>query len=405
MTRNRLRIAHVAPHPVPYFAPLYREIAGRPDVDLTVYFCSDETLRAFYHPSVGRALRWDADLLGGYKHRLLPSARRTRVTAGPRLRPNVDIAREIASEQYDAVWVHGYAYTTAWMAAAAALRSGARLLVREEQTLLDRRPRGPRAVARELALRALLARAHGLYIGEQNRRFLRRYGVPESRLTPARYCVDNAYFAAEAARLRPRRDELRARFGVTDDRPVVLFVGRMIEKKRPLLLLDAFARIRRERACALVIAGDGPLRAAAESAVAARAIPDVHFAGFLNQSELPAAYAAADVFTLPSSHHETWGLVVNEAMNFSLPAVVTDRVGCAEDLVHNTRSGTVVRPDDAASLAAALAHLIDDRDRRERYGAESRCIVSRYTVAAAADGIVSAAAVSAAPAKERSHAA
>lgn len=384
-----VRIAHLVSHPIQYFAPLYRELARREEIDLTVYFYSDATAREFQDVGFGRALTWDRPLLEGYRYRLLPSASRTDISGRFFKRPNWDILRDLARERYDAVWVHGYAHLTTWLAAVPARATGARLLVRDEQTLLHGRPAHKRAL-KEAALRALYSQASALYIGEQNKRHFQHYGMPEERLFPARYCVDNEFFRAKAAELAPRRRELRASFGITDDAPVVLFAGKLIEKKQPLMLIEAFARVRAEMPCWLLVAGDGPLRGAMEAMAARLQAPGVRMAGFLNQTELPAAYAAADVFALPSKLHETWGLVVNEAMNFGLPVVVSDKVGCGEDLVEPGRNGCIVRHDSAQELAGAIAALVGDADLRTRFGERSREIVARYSIEACADGIVAA---------------
>jgi glycosyltransferase involved in cell wall biosynthesis len=140
----------------------------------------------------------------------------------------------------------------------------------------------------------------------------------------------------------------------------------------------------------LLIAGDGPLRAEMQCRVAALHVPDVRFAGFLNQSELPSAYAVADAFVLPSKIHETWGLVVNEAMNFGLPVVVSDKAGCAADLVRSGANGLVVPHGDTAALAGAIARLVDEPDTRARFGVVSRRIIDRYSIESCADGIVAA---------------
>ena len=172
--------------------------------------------------------------------------------------------------------------------------------------------------------------------------------------------------------------------------PVVLYCAKLIPKKDPLLLLDAFERVRREHDCRLLLVGDGELRQEAVDRVASRGIPDVRFAGFLNQTEIASAYAAADVFVLPSSYGETWGLVVNEAMNFSLPLVVSDKVGSAEDLVRDGWNGFIFpsgRPDD---LARALGRLVADPELRRSYGERSLERVREYSVEACADGIVTA---------------
>ena len=384
-----VRVAHLVSHPIQYFAPLYRELARRPDIDLTVYFYSDATLREFYDPGFGRAVRWDLPLVEGYRTRICRSAATGEIPSGFFGRPHGDIVREVGFGRYDVVWAHGYAHLTTWLVFAAARARGAGLLIRDEQTLLHGRPWYTRA-AKAVLLRALLSQAWGLYIGEQNRRYLERYGVPPARLVAARYCVDNRVLQQRALELRAQRPALRAGFGITDDAPVVLFCGKLVEKKQPLLLLEAFERVQRRQRCWLLIAGDGPLRPAAEDLVARRRIPRVRMPGFLNQTELPAAYTAADLFVLPSARHETWGLVVNEAMNFALPIIVSDTVGCAEDLVRPHWNGVVVSHRDVDALADAIATLVADPEQRRAFGARSLKLVGEYSVEACADGIVAA---------------
>ncbi len=388
MSSRPLRVAHLVSHPIQYFAPLYRELASRPDIDLTVFFYSDATARDFVDPEFGRSVTWDTPLLDGYRYRFLPSASRTDLSSRLLKRPNWDIVREVASGGYDVLWVHGYAHLTTWLAVAAARARGMRVLIRDEQTLLHSRPLHKRLV-KSLVLCALYSRASALYIGQENRRHFARYGMPAARMFAAPYCVDNIYFQARARELMARRDESRGRFGVTGDAPVVLFSGKLIAKKQPLLLIEAFARVRRARRCSLLMAGDGPLRSAAERLVERLSVPDVHFAGFLNQSEISAAYAAADIFVLPSALHETWGLVVNEAMNFGLPVVVSDKVGCGEDLVRG-ENGIVVSHDSVEQLAGAIGLLVSDDAMRRAFGAASRRIIDEYSIERAADGIVDA---------------
>lgn len=384
-----VRVAHLVSHPVQYYAPLYRELAARGEIDLTVYFYSAATVREFYDPGFGRTVRWDTALLDGYRARFCPSAAQARVGAGWRRRPNWDIVREVAAGGYEVVWLHGYNHPTSLLAAAAARMAGATLLIRDDQTLLHPRPWWKRA-AKTAVLRALFSQAIGLYVGAQNRRYLAHYGIPPHRLVAAPHCVDNRTFQARAAALRPQRRAVRAAFGVTDDAPVVLFSGKLIEKKQPLLLVEAYARVRRERPCWLLLAGDGAERAAIAELVERRRLSGVILAGFLNQSELPAAYAAADLLVLPSAWDETWGLVVNEALNFALPVVVSDKVGCAEDLVRPGWNGFVVRPGDVDALAQAIGVLVAEPAARTELGARGRGLVDAYSVERCADGIVEA---------------
>lgn len=389
MIAKPIRLAHLVSHPIQYFAPLYRELATRPEIDLTVYFYSDATAGEFHDAGFGRSVVWDTPLLGGYEHRFLPSARRTGISGGFLKRPNIDIVQAIARERYDAMWVHGYAHMTTWLAAAAAQARGTKVLIRDDQTLLHGRP-AHRQALKTVALRSLYARAYGLYPGQQSRRYFRRYGMAPERLYRARYSVDNAYFRARATELALRRAEVRAAFGITNDAPVVLFCGKLIDKKQPLALLEAFGRVRADQPCWLLIAGDGELRGAAEATITRHNVPNVKLAGFLNQSQLPEAYAAADMLVLPSKLHETWGHVVNEAMNFGLPIVVSDKVGCANELVEHGGNGFIVPHNNVSALADAIAALVRDPEQRAAFGARSRAIIEQCGPEQSADDIVAA---------------
>lgn len=384
-----VRVAHLVSHPIQYYAPLYRELASRPEIDLTVYYYSAATVREFHDPGFGRTVQWDTPLLDGYRSRFCPSAERTGVDTGWRCQPNWDVVREVVRGGYDVVWLHGYNHPTSVLAAVGARLSGARLLIREDQTLLDRRPWWKR-IAKAVVLRALFSQATGLYVGAQNWRHYVHYGMPTHRLFAAPHCVDNRMLRERAAAIARDRRAIRAGFGITDEAPVVLFCGKLIEKKQPLTLIEAYARVRQEHPCWLLLVGDGHQRAAVEDLVRQRGLPGVLMAGFLNQSELPAAYTAADLLVLPSAWHETWGLVVNEAMNFGLPIVVSDMVGCAEDLIRPGWNGFVVPHRDVAALARAVATLVASPEMRATIGARSLTLVEEYSVERCADGIIAA---------------
>jgi len=206
-----VRVAHLVSHPIHYQAPLYRELASRPEIELTVYFYSDGSVRGYHDEEFGRVVRWDTPLLEGYRSRFLPSAARPVAQAALESSPSWDILREVLRDSYDAIWIHGYIHANAWLTALGAAGRRTRVLIRDEQTLLHGRP-WYKAALKEVALRALFARSFGLFIGEENRRYFLHYGLDEERLFPTRYCVDNAFFRRRADELR--RDEARARFGL-----------------------------------------------------------------------------------------------------------------------------------------------------------------------------------------------
>jgi len=182
---------------------------------------------------------------------------------------------------------------------------------------------------------------------------------------------------------------LRDSLGWPKDLPVVLYGGKLIPKKRPMDLLEAYCRVIAEIPAALVLLGDGSEHDRLASVIASRNLRHAFITGFVNQGEIPRYYAAADILVLPSGH-EPWGLVLNEGMCFGLPVVASDAVGGAPDLVHPGENGFVYPSGDVGALAGALRTLLQDPARRARMGARSREIVAAYSYEADLRGILDA---------------
>lgn len=386
--RRPVRLALVGIAPVHYHAPLYRRLAADPRLDFTAIFASTAGVRpgrlGYGEPTV-----WDEDVLTGYRSVFLPSADRADASGRFLALRDLRVVRALARLDPDVLWSHGY-YSAMHVAAAAAQRLRRRpVLLRDEQTLLDPRPPWKRAAKRAL-FAALYADGPTLHVGTENLHWLTANGADPERSVLTPYSVDNDLLARAADRLAPRRAELKRLWGLRVDRPVVLSVARLIPKKQPLALLEAFARVRAERPCSLLVVGSGELEPELRAVIERESIPDVVIAGFVNRSRIADAYAAADVFALPSAYAETWGLAVNEAMCFGLPVVVSDRVGCATDLVRDGENGFIVDATDVGALAARLGELVDAPPLARRLGAAGRARISEWTADAAADGVAAA---------------
>jgi len=135
--------------------------------------------------------------------------------------------------------------------------------------------------------------------------------------------------------------------------------------------------------------GDGELRAECEAYAREHRLP-VTFAGFLNQGQLPGAYATADCLVLPSDHGETWGLVVNEAMACGLPAITSDRVGCHPDLILPGVTGQTFPCGDVAALAETMRRLAADPVALRAMGARAREHIRGYSIDALVEGTMDA---------------
>jgi glycosyltransferase involved in cell wall biosynthesis len=387
-----IRLVHLAGAPATYSVPLFRRLAADPRVDLTVVYASSEGVRSFDSDWFGDPQSWDVDLTSGYRSIFLRAADRT-----PALGDhfwsvrNWDIARLLEQGRYDVLSMHGYNGITYVLAAVTQRALGGEVLFREDQTLLDPKPLR-NVIAKQLILRALFRQGRALYTNAENRRWFQSFGVPDERLFFSPFTADNDYFRQAATRLGPKRDQLKREFGIADGSgPVVVTVSRLAAKKQPLFLLEAFRRVREHQRCVLMFAGSGPLEQALRDRVHQQNIPDVLFPGFMNTSEIPRAYAVADLFVLLSRERETHGLVVNEAMNFGLPIIVSDKVGAAQDLVSTDHKGFVVSSRDPAPAAVVIERLVRDPELRAKMGAASLRRIADWNVETAAAGFIAAA--------------
>jgi glycosyltransferase involved in cell wall biosynthesis len=389
MSGKPVRLALLAPSPVHVHTPLYQRLAADPRLDFTAIFASSGGVRP-HDSGYGQPISWDIDLLQGYKSTFLRKADTNSIGDDYLDLFDPDIVPHLFRSRYEVLLVFGYNQPTLIIGMIAQRLLGRLLLFREEQTILHSRPLWKRAIKR-ITLPLLFAQGRALYIGRENRRWFQHYGVPSRRLFFTPYCVDNERLQAQAEVLAPQKQQIRREFGIDDDAgPVILTVGRLMPKKQPLALLEAFKRARAQRRCALLVVGSGELQSRMEEKVKGERIPDVVFAGFLNQSQVPRAYACADMFALVSRLHETWGLVVNEAMNFGLPVVVSNKVGSSTDLVQDGVNGLVVDRDDIDGMARALLELVQDECKRRTFGAAGREIISNWNYDVCARGVISA---------------
>lgn len=383
------QLAIVETHPIQYKAPLFRKLAADPRIDLTVFYAMILDA-AQQGAGFGVSFAWDVPLLEGYRYEVLENrAKPPSVTAFSGCDTPGVLAR-FRRDRPDAVLVNGWGTKTALQALWTCRRLGIPCLVRGEANRLRSRAGWKHALHRML----MPQYSAWLAIGSANRDFYRFHRCREDRIFWAPYAVDNDFFAAQAAARAGRRNELRAAFGLPPEAVVFLFAGKLEVKKHPQDLLEAVARLPADlRAKAYVlVAGEGPLRAACERLAHERDLR-VSFAGFLNQSRLPDAYAAADVLVLPSDAGETWGLVVNEAMASGRPAVVSRAAGCCADLIEEAKTGHSFALHDVQGLADLLAGYLRDPGLAARQGLAAADRIHLFGVDAAAAGIAAAVAV------------
>jgi glycosyltransferase involved in cell wall biosynthesis len=362
LTKQRLHLAYFVSHPIQYQAPLLRLIAADPEIDLSVFFYSDFSLKPYRDSEFGQMILWDVPLTEGYSYEMLDCWGSQRWKGWVQQPIAHNIRQRLKTGQFDAVWVHGWGWLCSLQAISAAVQLGIPVLLRGEAHELKQpvlRQSMKHWVKRWVLSRLFSKVDQFLAIGTLNQQFYQSYGIPDQQICQVPYAVDNAFFQKQAALARPQRESLRRSLGLDENRPIILYAAKLIQKKRPQDLLAAYRLLskdgRQEPEPYLLFVGDGALKPELESA--GNHWQSIRFLGFRNQSELPALYDLCDVFVLPSDF-EPWGLAINEVMNAAKAVVVSDQVGCAIDLVKDGDNGRIFPVGDVRALAEAIQWAI-----------------------------------------------
>jgi glycosyltransferase involved in cell wall biosynthesis len=343
-----MRVAILPPTPTPYREPLFRELSNRHEITVIYQSASEpgwdvpEDWFPAEHPYPSRHLR---------------SWQRRRPGRTPIVWPR-GLERALAEAGPDCViaWEYGPASLRAlrWCR-----RHDRRFVIFTECTpQIDRLLPGP-----QLRLHRWLARrADGLIVASsQARDRLLAFGVAQERI----------HVGIQSADLEPFRN-VRAQRGGRE--PVtVLTVGRLVPDKNLGALIDAYDRagLKPEDAT-LEVLGTGFLEAELRERASLLGVP-VNFRGHLPPGELPALYAAADIYALVSTY-EPFGVVVREAAASGLPVICSRVAGAAGDAAIEGRNAFLVDPEDVGQVATALRRLVDDPSLRQRMGSESQAI-------------------------------
>ncbi len=362
---GRVRLAYLVSHPIQYQAPLLRRIAQEPDIDLTVLFGSDFSVRDYKDEGFGVGVKWDVPLLDGYRHEFLPHLRKT---------SGVGVARPLnhgiytrlrgkaGQPPFDALWVHGYATVNAMHGILAANALGIPVLLRAESWLRDRARGGAKLVLKRLFFDLLKQLVDAtLPIGSLNAAYWHHYFGDDLPHFLMPYAVDNHYFQQRSLAAQADRSGLLTDLNLDPGRPVILFASKLQHRKHCDDLLEAYLALAPEAGGEplpyLLIVGDGEARPQLEARALATGLKTIRFCGFRNQSELPRFFDIASVFVLPS-RHEPWGLIVNEVMNAGRAVIISDDVGCQPDLITDGVEGAVFPVRDIAALTAAMQRVL-----------------------------------------------
>jgi glycosyltransferase involved in cell wall biosynthesis len=379
------KLAIVTSHPIQYNAPLFRLLTERGKIKLRVFYTWGQTEQGFvYDPDFKKAFKWDIPLLDGYEKEFVENISKEPGAGHFKGIKNKDLIQRIDAYDPEALLVFGWSFQSHLQV----LRHYAgrkKILFRGDSTLLDEQEGiSARKVFRRLFLKWVYRTVdYALYTGIGNKNYYKAHGLNESQLVYAPHAIENDRFADGDGSSQLKANEWRRELGISSVDLVFLFAGKLEPKKDPGLLIECFmllsvAEIR------LIIVGNGVL----EQGLKQKAAEDqrIIFLDFQNQQQMPVVYRLGDVFVLPSKGPgETWGLSVNEAMASKRAVIVSNKCGCAEDLVKG--NGIVFEAGNKQDLQKALLYFAHNRTPLSQMSNKSLDLIQQFSPEQVAEAI------------------
>jgi glycosyltransferase involved in cell wall biosynthesis len=369
-----MRLAIISTHPIQYYAPIFKRLSEHENLEIKVFYTLGEAGKNQFDPGFGRSINWDIPLLEDYAYQFEKNTAKKPGSYGFWGIKNPDLIKNIKAWNADALLVFGWAYQS-HLQTLFHFKNKIPVFFRGDSTLLDKKNSAKNSI-KTLLLRLVYSRVdHAFYVGTNNKAYFKYYGLQEMQLTFAPHAVDNNRFAenraAEAA-------EMRKKLGIGTEEILILFAGKLEAVKNPQLLLQAFDTLNQQKTHLLFV-GNGPLEKELKAKKSRlKTASGIHFLDFQNQLSMPFIYQSCDLFCLPSNS-ETWGLAVNEAMACNKAILVSDKVGCAADLVLEGKNGAIFQSANEADLVRKLQRLTQNKSLLKEYGNASAQMIKSWS--------------------------
>jgi glycosyltransferase involved in cell wall biosynthesis len=378
------RLAIVTTHPIQYYAPVFSRLALQKDMEVKVFYTWEKDAAKF-DIDFGKEVEWDIPLLDGYDYSFVSNNNDNGRGFWDVKNPGLIAA--ITAWNATAVLVIGWNYRS-HLKAMLHFKGRIPVLFRGDSTLLDENS-GIKKWARRIFLKWIYRHIdYALYVGKANKAYYLKHGIKEQQLVFTPHAIDNDRFSKLNIEQEIFIKNTRQSLGIGADDITIVYCGKLLPKKNPLLLAQAVKDLKHQK-LQVIFVGNGVLEQELKQAITG--FEQMHLLPFQNQTMMPAVYRLGEIFCLPSAGPgETWGLAVNEAMACGRAVLVSDKVGCSADLVQDGVNGYSFISNDMNDLQQKINAMISDRSTLAAMGTASARLIKDWNFDAIAMAIKNA---------------
>ena len=388
LMKKKIKLGVFAGNPVQYHVPIYKALSKENDINLTVLYGSDIGAKEFFSKEFKSYIKWDIPILEGYKYIFFRNFT-SKNLKGMFSRINFGMFFHIILSKYDVIIIHGYDTVSSWIVFFASKMSRTKIIWRGEASI---RPTIRQNKIKKFIKTRLLPFYFSccdavMYSCTGNKEYLKQFNIKNEKMFLIPCAVDNNFFRERRKKLIPDREILRNDLKISSNDFVIMFTARFTIRKRPLDLIEAISKIDNENILLLFV-GDGLERKNMESLLKKYNIKNI-ITGFVGQNELPKYYVVSDLFTIVSDYDAS-PKSLNEALNFDLPVLVSDKVGTSLDLVSNGVNGFIVPSRDVDAISKKIEYFNTHREIAKEMGKHSIKYSNEFSIENDVKGVRSA---------------
>lgn len=360
MTKKRLAI--ITTHPIQYNAPFFKVLAERNNIQIKVFYTWSQSKNGFFDKEFNKEIKWDIPLLDGYDYEFVENIAKNPSTKHFFGINCPTLNNKISEWNPDKILIYGWS-NKAHFKVLKHFKGKINIYFRGDSTNLDK-SFIIKNFFRRLFLKNIYKKIdYAFYVGIQNKKYFLNSDLKENQLFYLPYSIDNERFKDDINKNYEQLAKIfKANLGLTENDIVIAFIGKFVQKKNPIFLLKAVKKFNKlnNESIKLLFVGNGKLENKLKSL--SESDNNIKFLPFQNQKEIPVIYRLCDIYVLPSKGpHESWGLSVNEALASNRLILISDKVGCADDLILNNPNGEIFKSNSYFNFQEKLIKLLNKK--------------------------------------------
>ena len=377
-----MRLLIITSHPIQYNAPLFSYLTKHSHYSIKVIYTLGANTNSIVENGFGVNENWNIDLLSGYDYEFIENASSQPSSLTYNGIKNPYLIKNINAYEPDGIIVYGWKHQS-HLSVLNYFHGKVPVIFRGDSTTLDDCSGfSLRSYFRFIFLQWVYRKVdYVLSPGSASDKYFLKSGLKQNQIIRAEHAIDNERFMSMSETDDKELLNLKSSLLIKENQVVFLFAGKFIDKKNPLLLIEAFEQLKKNKDnIRLLLVGNGILEKQIKESI--NRLPfqissAITLLPFQDQQQMKLLYRVANVFVLPSKS-ETWGLSVNEALACGTPVIVSDKCGASKNLVKDQENGLVFKSENCQDLFQKMEMMCND-EFRKRLTAKTVTSLGKYT--------------------------